>query len=209
MIIDMPKLESPFVRKMNDNGEYVVTEEIIKGYEWVFDDPDTLCMEKLDGTNVSIDIKENTVLAIYNRTERIPIINKGKRFITEGILESYSRGYMNNLVDGQNFGELIGVKLAKNPYQINGHIWIPFSTFGMKHLVYNSYHKYPKTFENIKNWLLNPIEEGGIFSLFMKMKGIDMKPEGVVFYNLKTGQMAKLRLDMYAEYKGRRHKEEV
>jgi len=111
------------------------------------------------------------------------------------------------LPNGQNFGELVGEKLAKNPYQIIGHIWIPFLGFGMKHLVYKSYHKYPKTFDNIKEWLLNPIEDGGIFSLFMKMKGINQKPEGVVFYNIKTGQMAKLRLDMYVEYKGNRHKE--
>jgi len=207
MIIDMPKIESPFVRKLNDKGYYVLTPEITKGYEWVFEDNDTICMEKLDGTNVSIDLRENAVLAIYNRTERIPMINKGKRFITEGILESYSRGFMDNLNDGQSFGELIGEKLAKNPYKIEGHIWIPFNTFGIKHLVYKSYQKYPKTFENIKNWLLNPIEEGGIFSLFMKMKGVNQKPEGVVFYNLKTGQMAKLRLDMYEEYKGSRHKE--
>ena len=34
---DMPKLESPFIRKMINN-RYVVTPEINPGYEWVFED---------------------------------------------------------------------------------------------------------------------------------------------------------------------------
>lgn len=54
---------------------------------------------------------------------------------------------------------------------------------------------------------MKPISEGGIFSLYARMKGIEQKPEGVVFYNLKTGQMAKLRLDMFDFWKGGRHKE--
>jgi len=66
MIKDMPKLESPFIRKINDKGEYVVTNEIAPGYEWCFNDPDTILMEKLDGTNVSIDLKELAVLYMYN-----------------------------------------------------------------------------------------------------------------------------------------------
>ncbi len=41
----------------------------------------------------------------------------------------------------------------------------------------------------------------------MRKKGIIQKPEGVVFHNLKTNQMAKLRLDMFAEWKGKRHKD--
>jgi hypothetical protein len=41
----------------------------------------------------------------------------------------------------------------------------------------------------------------------MKKKGIDKKPEGIVFHNLKTGEMAKLRLDMFDDWKGFRHKE--
>ena len=30
--------------------------------------------------------------------------------------------------------------------------------------------------------------------------------EGIVFYNIKTGQICKLRRDMFGWYKGRRHK---
>ena len=105
---------------------------------------------------------------------------------------------------------------------------------------YSHEHNYNKVredfaFENIKKWFLSPVENGGIFSLFLRKRGIIGKPEGVVFHNvknpvlkhgrvrvlehpknallkehfsgLKTGQMAKLRLDMFKEFKGERHKE--
>jgi hypothetical protein len=74
-------------------------------------------------------------------------------------------------------------------------------------LAYKSWHKYPKTFENIEKWFSGEIKDGGIFSLLARRKGIELKPEGVVFHNLKTGQMAKLRLDMFKGFKGNRHKE--
>ena len=77
----------------------------------------------------------------------------------------------------------------------------------IKSCSYKSFHKYPKTYENIKKWFLDDIKDGGIFSLLMRRKGIEKKPEGIVFHNLKTGQMAKLRLDMFDNFKGFRHKE--
>jgi len=204
-IIDMPKLESPFKRKIV-NGNYIVTPEIEEGYEWVFNgnENEVLATEKLDGTDVSILIEEGTIIGIWNRTNRIPIFGN-KRFIIEGLLEAKERGYC-ELPDGQHFGELIGPKVNGNPYKLDKHIWIPFNTFVRKHLSYNSWHKYPKTFENISNWFSNTIAEGGIFSLYMRMKGIEQKPEGIVFHNLKTGQMSKLRLDMFDWWKVSRHK---
>ena len=105
MIIDMPKLECPFVRK-EINGQYIVTSEINPGYEWVFDDQSVMAIEKLHGTNVSIVIKEGAIISIFNRTERIPFFNKGKKFIIDGISNSYERGYIDLLGDGQHFGEL-------------------------------------------------------------------------------------------------------
>ena len=208
-IKDMPKLESPFIRKMID-GKYVVTNEITPGYEWVFEgkENEVLCTEKLNGTDVSIIIENGVIVSIWNRTERIPFFNKGKKFIIEAVLNSFERGYC-NLSDGQYFGEVIGTKLQGNPYKLDEYLWIPFNTYCRDKLTYNSYHKYPKTFENISNWFNLPIIEGGIFSLFMRRRGIEQKPEGVVFHNLKTGQMAKLRLDMFPEWKGKQHKEAI
>ena len=62
-----------------------------------------------------------------------------------------------------------------------------------------------KTFDNIQDWFLKPISEGGIFSLFAKKRGLDIKPEGIVFHH-PDGRLAKLRLDMMPRYSGDRHK---
>jgi len=194
MIKDFPKLKSPFIRKVI-NGRYVLTPEIDIECEWVFNDDDVLCTEKLNGTNVSILIENKIITRIFNRTNEIPFFGK-QNYIMKGLLESYERGFC-DLPDGQHFGELIGLKVQGNPYSLSYNLWIPIETYIRQHLVYKSWHKYPKTFENISNWFRNPIEAGGIFSLFARGKGVIMKPEGVVFHNLKTGQMAKLRMDMF------------
>jgi hypothetical protein len=206
-IEDMPKLESVFVREII-NGNYVVTPKVTEGCEWIFegDEKDVLCTEKLDGTDVSIIIENGKITRIFNRTNEIPFFNKGSKHITEAVLNSFERGYC-DFTDGQYFGEVIGEKVNGNPLKIEGHLWIPFNSYVRENLSYKSFHKYPKTFDNLKKWLLSPIEEGGIFSLYLKKRGINGKPEGIVFHNLKTGQMAKLRLDMFSDFKGSRHKE--
>ena len=204
-IKDMPKLESPFIRKLNDKDEYLVTPEINPEYKWVFEDDSVMAIEKLDGTNVSIQIQDGIIVAIWNRTERIPFFNKGKSFIIEGILESFKRGYMEFLSDGQHFGELIGEKVNGNPYKIKGHLWIPFETFCQKHLRYKSWGKYPKDFETISNWFKE------LIPLYACMvQGEDGRKngfvEGIVFTH-PDGRMAKLRKDMFSWFKGEHHKE--
>ncbi len=203
----MPKLKSPFVRKMI-NGNYIVTDEIEEDMDWVFNsgEDEVECQEKLNGTNVSIVIENGIITSIWNRTNRIPFFCKGKMFIIEGVMEAFERGYT-ELPDGQYFGEVVGPKLNSNPYKLDKHIWIPFNTYCSKHLTYKSWHKYPKTFEGISKWFLDDIKDGGIFSLYMRKKGIEMKPEGVVFHNIKTGQLAKLRIEMFPGYKGKPHKQ--
>ncbi|MBI4981353.1 hypothetical protein HZC30_07420 [Candidatus Woesearchaeota archaeon] len=205
-IKDMPKLESPLVRELNEKDEYLVTPEINPEYSWVFEgkEDEVLATEKLDGTDVSIVIENGMITSIWNRTARIPFFCKGKEFIIEGVLEAFQKGYT-DLPDGQWFGECIGPKLNGNPYKLEKHLWLPFNTFCREHLAYKSWHKYPKTVENLRGWFFKPIPEGGIFSLYLRRKGIEAPPEGIVFHNLKTGQMAKLRLDMFPEWKGRRH----
>jgi hypothetical protein len=183
----------------------VVTSEITEGYDWVFNggEDEVLATEKLDGTDVSIIIENGIIVSIWNRTNRIPFFCKGKEFIVEAIMESFKRGYT-ELSDGQWFGEVIGEKLNGNPLKIQGHIWIPFNTYCRDKLSYKSWHKYPKTYENIRKWFFDDIKDGGIFSLFLRRREIEAKPEGIVFHNLKTGQMAKLRLDMFDIFIGNR-----
>jgi len=43
----------------------------------------------------------------------------------------------------------------------------------------------------------------------MRRSKIEQKPEGIVFHNLKTGQLAKLRLDMFKEWNGSRHNDGI
>ena len=209
-IKDFPKLECPFIREKNNKGEYLVTDKINPGYEWCFDNPDVIVEEKLHGTNVSIVIENGVVISVFNRTERIPFINKGKRWIIEGILESYSRGYMDLLPDGQHFGELIGEKVNGNPYNIKGHIWIPFNTYAKEHLKYNSWGKYPKDFKTISEWM----EKNLMPLYYVKCNGLKLTPngeyegfvEGIIFVH-PDGRLAKLRRDMFGWFKGFRHKE--
>lgn len=199
-IQDMPKLQSPFIRKMI-KGRYLVTSEIDPEYKWVFDDNDVIATEKLDGTSISIIIEKGQIISVWNRTENIPFFNKGKRHIIEGVLESFCRGYC-RLPDGQHFGEIIGKKLKNNPYNIDGHIWIPFNTYIRTKLYYKYWGKYPKDFESISKWF-----QDDIFSLFLRRKGIKQFPEGIVFVQPSTGKMAKLRRDMFEWYSGVGHKQ--
>lgn len=191
---DMPKLESPYVRKMID-GHYVVTPEINPGYEWVFEDDRVMPIEKLHGTDVSILKEDGEIKGIWNRKNKIPFFNKnkGNTYIIEGVLNSYEKSYMDNLEDGQHFGELIGPKLMGD-YGLKKHIWIPFKTFGQKHLRYKSWGRYPKDFETISRWFRHDL-----LPLYNLMQGSDKSSfvEGVVFTH-PDGRMSKLRRDMFS-----------
>ena len=205
-IRDFPKLESPFVRKMNEKEEYLVTPEVTSGYEWVFNDPSVMAIEKIHGTNVSIVIENGVVTSIWNRTNPVPFFNKTQMHLVKGVIESYDRGYMENFADGQHFGELIGEKVNGNPYNIKGHLWLPFETYCKDHLQYKSWSsgKYKKDFETISTWFkeLMPLYS-------YRINGRDNKEfkhfvEGVIFTH-PDGRKAKLRKDMFEWYEGRRH----
>lgn len=206
-IIDMSKLECPFERMEFDNGDYLVIDKIKEGYEWVFEDESVMAIEKLHGTNVSIVITDGVITAVFNRTERIPFFNKGKKFITEGLLNSFERGYMEFLGDGQHFGELIGPKVNGNPYKLKEHLWIPFETFGQKHLKYKSWGKYPKDFKTISEWFkeLIPLYACMVQGEEGRKNGF---VEGIVFTH-PDGRMAKLRKDMFDWYSGPRHNDGI
>lgn len=205
-IRDFPKIESPFVRIVDKDKDYVITPKITKGYEWCFEDNDVIVSEKINGSNCSCVIQEGAIISIWNRTERIPFINKPKWWIIEGMLEAKKRDWL-DLPDGQHFGELCGPLVNSNPLKLDKHLFIPFERVMHKHFYYKSWGKYPRDFKTVTNWLLAPIKDGGIFSLWHrnKNKGAEVKPEGIVFYNPKTSQRAKLRLDMIKEFKGESH----
>lgn len=201
-IQEMPKLECPFVRRKNDKGRYVVVNEINPGFEWVFDDPKTMAIEKLHGENVSIHKNVWGIIdGIWSRGRQIQFFSLEGRTIIDGLLNSFGRGYMEFLPPGQHFGELIGPGSQGNAYKIDKPLWIPFKTYAQKNLRYESWGKYPKTFESISEWFktLMPLYCGhvGSSSKFV---------EGVVFTH-PDGRMAKLRIDMFDWYDGPVHKE--
>ena len=194
-IHDMPKLHSPFVRRKVD-GEYIVVNEIEEGYEWVFTDPDVLAVEKLHGTNVSINIQDGVITGVWNRTVRIPFFNRGKEFIIDGVREAYSRKYTEFLSNGQHFGECIGPKINGNPYKLDKPLWVPFARLQTNYS-YKSWGKYPKTFEAISEWFKD------LMPLFGREYDSEFV-EGVVFTH-PDGRMAKLRKDTFSWFEGRRH----
>jgi len=200
-IQEMPKLESPFVRKQID-GKYVVVDEINPGYEWVFNDDKTMAIEKLNGMCISIYIDRGVITNVWSRGRRVPFFGLGTRTIIEGLLNSYEKGYMEFLPDGQHFGELIGPGSEGNSYKIEKPLWIPFKTYAQKHLRYESWGRYPKTFESISEWFKT------LMALYSGHVGNPNKyVEGVVFTH-PDGRMAKLRIDMFDWHKGKGHKEE-
>ena len=194
----MPKIESPFVRK-DIGSQYVVTPEINPDCAWVFTDPDVRAVEKLDGTNVSILVCGGVPTRIQNRSNEIAFFSGSP--IVDCLLHSLERDWIPKQ-DGQWFGEAVGPKIQANPLKLP-RLWMPFN-LAFERLAYTSWHKHPKTFENISSWF-----KDHLFSLAHRKyaeKDEGLSAEGVVFTH-PDGRMAKLRRDMFDWWEGARHKD--
>ena len=232
VIKNMPKLESPFVRE-EINGQYVCVPKIRDEYRWVFT-KQALAVDKLDGTNVSLIIKNTKIQHIFNRMNYVEVFGKGNQRFVNGIYNAIDRGYLNGIISGQYFGELIGEGINGNPYKLQGQLWVPFY-----HLRKNYYYKFwyefikeleGKTDEGIFNQVSELFKT--LWSLYKRSKKIgDVKEvnvetkfknsaaaEGIVFYNLGQQEsldkldnapysVCKIRRDQFDWYKGDRHKE--
>jgi len=217
-LLNFPKINCPFKRVLYDVNKkdfeefgrlynlrrphvYLVIDEINEGYEWVFEDKDTIAIEKLDGTNIKLETENGRLYKVYNRKNMIDPLNimGGPIHILEGILYSASRGYIEE--NGIQAGEVIGPKLQGNPYNINYHVWYPFK-MAIDKLRYKSFHTHERNYDNWNSWFKDYLP-----SLFCMKRGMGNrnKAEGVVFYNLKRKEegktyMAKLRRDMFEWY---------
>ncbi|MEW6669940.1 MAG: hypothetical protein AB1512_32420 [Thermodesulfobacteriota bacterium] len=219
VLTDFPKLQCPFIRRtfkvkpedfqrhrgrysLRQPEVYLVVDRVNPGYEWVFEDPDTFAVEKLNGTNIKLKTEKGRLVALQNRMNVIdPLqIISGKTFIIEGVFRSIGKGYVQ--ADGEQAGELIGPDVNGNPYKLDFHEWYPFEK-AITALRYKSFHEHERTFDNWSDWFRD-----GLFSRYYtkiaSKKGTADKvfAEGVVFYNLKRraegkGYMAKLRRDMF------------
>jgi hypothetical protein len=189
---------------------YLAVDRINPGYEWVFEDEDTIAVEKLNGTNVKILARGNKIVQVQNRKNVIdPLVMKGMGpSVMEGICRASQLGFV--MPDGEQAGELIGTKLQGNPYRIDGHLWYAFDV-AVERLKYNSFNKHPRTFDNISDWFRK-----GLFSRFCEKRAAKeysgnltltdkVFAEGVVFYNFRRRAdektwRAKLRRDMFPWY---------
>lgn len=221
-LTDFPKIQCPFIRqtfkvnmdqwkkygsmlKLRLSEVYLVTDRINPGYEWVFEDPDTFAVEKLDGTNIKILTQKGRLAAVQNRKNVIdPFqIIKGKNFIMEGIFRSIDKGYVKE--DGEQTGELIGPKLQGNPYKLEMHEWYPFEK-AINDLRYRSFHEHERNFDNWSAWFKEWLHSRYFTKRASKIGSTEkIMAEGVIFYNLKRRAeektwMAKLRRDMFDWY---------
>lgn len=222
ILTDFPKIYCPFIRQtfptdaddwkkhgaslcLMKPEAYLVVEQINPGYEWVFEDLETIAVEKLNGTNIKVLVEDGRLVAVQNRKNVIdPLqILKGKTFIMEGIFRSIDKGYLKE--DGERAGELIGPKLQGNPYKLEMHEWYPFDA-AISNLRYKSFHEHERTFDNWSSWFKEGLGSRYFTKRASKL-GLDEKvmAEGVVFYNLKRKAegktyMAKLRRDMFDWY---------
>lgn len=222
LLTDFPKIQCPFIRQtfkiskeqwklvgsklqLRQPEVYLVVNRINPGFEWVFNDPDTIAVEKLDGTNIKIKTAGGRLLAVQNRLNIIDPLQviKGPSHIMEGVFQAIAKGYVE--MDGEQAGELIGPKLQGNPYRLDMHIWYPFD-LAVKNLSYRSFHEHEPTFENLSSWFRSYLHSRFFTKRASKLKIEDkVFAEGVVFYNFKRkvnkqSWMAKLRRDMFDWY---------
>lgn len=219
ILSDFPKLYCPFIRQtfpinkeqFKERGSslglrkpevYLAVDRVNPGFEWVFDDPETIAVEKLNGTNIKLKTEHGRLIALQNRKNVLdPLrIIGGKNFIIEGIFRSIGKGYVK--ADGEQAGELIGPKMQGNPYKLDFHEWYPFEK-AVADLRYKSFHEHGRTFDNWSSWFKEWLHSR-FYRKIASKKGLDdtVFAEGVVFYNLArrargASWMAKLRRDMF------------
>jgi len=199
-----PKVHSPFKREENDDGEYVVYNEVNDGYDWVFENDNVKAVEKLDGTNCAVrigrDDHSNSLRPIqtYTRhgTESFQVAKSyGDRYahrrIVRATQNSMLRGYLDNLSEGVHYGEAVGPDFQGNPHELDENLFIPFEWLFDK-CAYKSWGKYPKDLDTISGWF-----EEDLFSLFYsRMHGTDLTEssvsngtfcEGIIFVHPDAG----------------------
>lgn len=208
---DMPKLECPFKRE-EINGQYVCVPSFREEYKWILDSEQVIATEKFDGTNVSCVVQDGNIKFILNRTNRIDIW-KSERWFYAGVKRAIEekKFKLDMCDDGQYFGELIGPKIQSNSYELKEPLWISFD-YIKEHYLFKFYYGWLKEQDfSTDESTLNAFSEllKNLKSIYCRSKGLEKQPEGIVFHNKVTGEMCKLRCDMFDWYLERRHKEGV
>jgi hypothetical protein len=221
---DFPKIQSPFVRE-ELNGKYVCTPVINPEYRWVFTE-ESISVDKLDGTNVSMWVKDKKIQAILNRENVINIWEPGRSRFGVAVLNAISKGYIqppSRLKDGGYFGEMIGESVQGNPYGVSGHLWVPFERLRTKYL-FKFWFDFVKTLKDKSDEeIYNAVSDvfKGLWSIFKRnhcgIQGVvdetigfeGAASEGIVFYRKSQidnySVCCKLRRDMFDWFAGKGH----
>lgn len=162
-----------------------------------FDFENAIATEKLDGTNVRITVRNHTVVRIEKRR------NPDKKQKSNGIkdpwyvdanredtadkyiFEAVENTNFSDVLDGEWSAEALGEKIQGNPLNLKGHTLFIFSLQNWLEKVV--YQDAPTTFEELKKWLPNQKTKFG-------NQEIDTGIEGIVWHNLKNGQMCKIKV---------------
>ena len=159
-----------------------------------FDFEQAIATEKLDGMNVRVTVRNETVVRLEKRR------NPSKVQKQNGILDPWyvdadpynkADAYLFDAVKHTNFtdvpdgewsAEALGEKIQGNPLNLNGHTLFIFSLDDWKKRV--RFENVPYDFEGLKAWL--PKQKSKF--------GTDCGIEGIVWHDLKTGRMCKIKL---------------
>ena len=192
--LEFEKMFPPFLR---DEKTMFCLPEVAKGWEWCFNTEEAYVLEKLDGTNVKLEV-EGIKLAIFARNQKhkgyvkTTLNNPEYKYINQAVTNAVAKR-KKRMKDGTYYGEVVGPAIQGNPYNLLTHHWFTFEPHKNGVQVYKDY---PKTadFNEWKAWIL----------ALSSLLNTDVEAEGVVFLNKKDGRMAKLRKDMFSsDYKHR------
>lgn len=148
-------IPSAVERKIDSQGNYVITGNFKKGFEWITEDG-VICCEHIHGTNLSLDIVGNEIINVVSRANHILNIFSDDPLWFQAIDVARSKGMIPstaNTAIAEIAGTIPIVKANEYfAYEDDYVPWIPRS-HQMKRMKYSQWGKKPKTIENISTWL--------------------------------------------------------
>lgn len=185
----MEKIPTIFDRNWETNKK--VNEKLVVEN---FDFTNSIATEKLDGTNVRVTVRNHIVVRVEKRRNPDKI-QKAKGIVDPWyvdademdkadsyIFDAVKNTDFTSVPDGEWSAEALGEKIQGNPLNLVGHTLFIFSLPNWCERV--KYENVPTDFLGLKKWLPE-----------QKTKfGNDTGIEGIVWHNLKTGEMCKIKI---------------
>lgn len=185
----MQKIKTIFDRNWNGNRK-VNPNLAVTGFDFT----NAIATEKLDGMNVRITIRNETVVRVEKRrnpskAQKLSGIidpwyvdadekNKGDSYIFKAVRNTD----LKDVPDGAWSAEALGEKIQGNPLNLVGHTLFIFTLNDWKQKVV--FKNVPIDYEGLKKWL--PQQKSKI--------GNNCGIEGIVWHDLSTGRMCKIKV---------------